>query len=119
MRILVIGGAGYFGSHMFEVLADVGHHVVVLDNFSTGHRSSVRSAELITGDVRESARLDALLPAHRFEAVTHIAACSQVAESRRNPGRYYGDTVAGSSALLDALVRQNVSLLIFEKGALT
>jgi len=117
MKILVVGGAGYIGSHMLKMLAGTGHRVVVLDNLSTGHRSAVRSAVFVEGDVAERARLDDLFAAHGFGAVMHFAAFSQVAESMRDPGRYYANNVAGTAALLDAMVRHRVNRLIFSSTA--
>jgi UDP-glucose 4-epimerase len=84
MRILVVGGAGYIGAHMSKLLAESGHEVVVLDDLSTGHRAAVRWGRLELASMAESALLDRLFGAQRFDAVMHFAALSLVGESMRS-----------------------------------
>jgi UDP-glucose 4-epimerase len=117
MKLLVSGGAGYIGSHMVLRLLEDGHEVVVLDDLSSGHRDAVRGAPLVQGDVADRALLDRLFAATRFDAVLHFAGFSQVAESVRNPGRYYRNNVGGAVSLLDAMAAHGVGRLVFSSSA--
>ena len=87
-HILVVGGAGYIGSHMVWLLGQRGVQVTVLDNLSTGHRDAVLHGRLIEGDMADAAWLDSLFAQHRFDAVMHFASCIQVAESVTDPAKY-------------------------------
>jgi len=117
--ILVVGGAGYIGSHMVKFLARAGYRVVVLDNLSTGHADAVRYGELIVGDMADTALLDRLFHSHRFDAVMHFAAFSLVGESVDDPGKYYRNNVANTLNLLDAMVRHQVRHFVFSSTAAT
>lgn len=117
--ILVVGGAGYIGSHMVKFLARTGHRVVVLDNLSTGHADAVRYGELIVGDMADTALLDRLFHSHRFDAVMHFAAFSLVGESVDDPGKYYRNNVANTLNLLDAMVRHQIRHFVFSSTAAT
>jgi UDP-glucose 4-epimerase len=116
-KILVVGGAGYIGSHMVKALLDAGHQVVTLDNLSTGFRDAVLGGEFVEGDIADSALLDELLPSHGFDAVMHFAAHIQVGESVENPGKYYTNNVANTLNLLNAMVRHRVNHFIFSSTA--
>lgn len=117
--ILVVGGAGYIGSHMVKFLARAGYRVVVLDNLSTGHADAVRYGELIVGDMADTALLDRLFHSHRFDAIMHFAAFSLVGESVDDPGKYYRNNVANTLNLLDAMVRHQVRHFVFSSTAAT
>jgi len=115
-RVLITGGAGYVGSHCTKALAAAGHEAVVFDNLLFGHREFVRWGPLIEGDVRDSAALDAVLSAYRYDAVMHFAALAYVGESVTAPGRYYDVNVNGTRTLLDAMVRAGVSSIVFSSS---
>ncbi len=117
MRILVVGGAGYIGSHMVKRLAQDGHEVVVLDDLSTGHREAARFGEMVEGDLGDSALLDRLLGQRRFAAVMHFGAYSQVGESLRRPAAYYRNNVLHTLNLLDAMRAHGVERLVFASTA--
>lgn len=117
--ILVVGGAGYIGSHMVKYLARAGYHVVVLDNLSTGHADAVRYGELVVGDMADTELLDRLFHSHRFDAVIHFAAFSLVGESVSDPGKYYRNNIANTLNLLDAMVRHQVKHFVFSSTAAT
>ena len=117
MNVLVVGGAGYIGSHMVSALTDAGHSCVVLDNLSTGYREVVANATFVEADMCDAAVLDALFNAHRIDAVMHFASFIQVAESVRTPGRYYRNDVCGTLGLLEAMVRADVRRLVFSSTA--
>ena len=91
--ILVTGGAGYIGSHMVKALRRAGYRVVVLDNLSEGHRAAIADEELIDGDLGDKGTVRAVLRRHRPQAIFHFAAFCSVAESVRNPHRYYHNNV--------------------------
>src|SRR5438309_918999 len=105
MRILVIGGAGYIGSHAVRLLLGRGHDVWVYDNLSLGHRAAVPADRLILGDLSEVARLDHAVVAHRIEAVMHFAAFAQVGESVREPAKYYQNNLVNTLNLMECLRR--------------
>lgn len=119
MRILVVGGAGYIGSHAVRCFEEHGHAVIVYDNLSLGHREAVRPEQLIVGDLRDTSRLTDTLRTHQPDAVVHFAAFTAVGESVRDPARYYANNVAGSLALLDAMRAAHVSRIVFSSTAAT
>jgi UDP-glucose 4-epimerase len=119
MNILVVGGAGYIGSHMVKMLARAGHRVTTLDNLATGHADAVRYGEFVQGDMADTALLDRLLASSRFDAVMHFAAFSLVGESMTYPAKYYRNNVANTLNLLDAMVRHGVQYFIFSSTAAT
>lgn len=116
-RILVVGGAGYIGSHMVKLLLNDGHEVVTLDNLSTGFRDAVVGGDFIEGDLADTALLDRVLGGRPFDAIMHFAAYIQVGESVENPGKYYRNNVANTLNLLNAMVRHSVPNFIFSSTA--
>lgn len=115
--ILVVGGAGYIGSHMAKMLVQSGHEVIVLDNLSTGFRDAVRYGRLIEGDLADQTLLDRIFTENSIAAVMHFAALSQVGESVREPARYYRNNVTNTQNLLDAMLRHQVKRFIFSSTA--
>jgi UDP-glucose 4-epimerase len=115
--ILVVGGAGYIGSHMAKILVQSGHSVIVLDNLCTGFRDAVRYGRLVEGDLADSTLLDQIFTENDVAAVLHFAALSQVGESMREPARYYRNNVANTQNLLDAMLRHGVKRFIFSSTA--
>lgn len=119
MKVLVVGGAGYIGSHMVKWLSNQGHDVIVLDNLTTGFRQAAKYGELVVGDLADINTLENLFRRHRFDAVMHFAAYSLVGESVVNPAKYYRNNVANTLNLLDVMVRHNVKHFIFSSTAAT
>jgi UDP-glucose 4-epimerase len=118
MRVLVVGGAGYIGSVTVEQLILAGHRVVVLDNLRLGHRQAVHpEATLVQAELQDVATVTDLLRRHQIEAVMHFAAYSLVGESMQQPERYFGNNVAGTIALLDALLAAGVRRFVFSSTA--
>ena len=117
MKALVIGGAGYIGSHMVRVLERSGHDVAVFDNFSTGHRAAIAAVRLFEGDLLRSADLDAALGGFRPDLVLHFAAKSLVGESMADPAIYYENNVVGTHQVLAALRRHGVQRFVFSSTA--
>lgn len=115
--VLVVGGAGYIGSHMVKALLENGYRVVILDNLSTGNHRLIIGGEFIQGDLGDPAVLDALFAAHRIDAVMHFAAFSLVGESVADPLKYYHNNVAGTARLVDAMLRHRVRHFIFSSTA--
>jgi UDP-glucose-4-epimerase GalE len=119
--LLVVGGAGYIGSHTVRHLAEAGERVVVLDNLSLGHRDAIVSpgVQLVVGDLGDPALLDALFTTHQFDTVIHLAACSVVGESVAEPLKYYANNVAAPIGLLDAMRRHGCRQFILSSTAAT
>jgi len=117
MNILVVGGAGYIGSHMVRYLAERGASPVVFDNLSTGHRSAVGDATLVVGDLADRAAIGQTLIDHDIDAVMHFASSIQVGESVSDPAKYYRNNVAHTQNLLDAMVEHAVRYLVFSSTA--
>lgn len=111
MAVLVIGGAGYIGSHAAHVLRRKGYEVIIYDNLSTGHRELADGFELIVGDIADSAKLAGVL--RRCDAVMHFAACAYVGESVANPKKYFHNNVTAGLTLLDAVIESRVRKFIF------
>ena len=116
-KILVVGGAGYIGSHMVLRLAHAGYDVVVFDNLSNGHRDAVLAGELVIGDLSDRSALSRLFMAHRFDAVMHFASSIQVGESMQLPARYYANNVGNTIHLIEAMIEHGVQRLIFSSTA--
>ena len=89
MKVLVVGGAGYIGSHMVRLLDQAGHQIVVLDNLSTGFAAAVTAGELVVGDMKDRPLVEQVLGDHQIDAVMHFAACALVGESVIAPAKYY------------------------------
>ena len=115
--ILVVGGAGYIGSHMVKDLLRAGYPVVVLDNLSKGHRELVPGGHFVEGDIGDAALLDRLFSEHQIGAVMHFAAFSLVGESVGEPLAYYRNNVAHTVELLYAMFRHDVRHFIFSSSA--
>lgn len=118
MRVLVTGGAGYIGSVVTEELVKGGHEAVVYDSLYKGHREAVVSgAKFVEGDLMNVELLRATLRENRIEAVIHMAADSLVGESVEKPAKYYRNNVVAGLALLDAMIEEKVSRLVFSSTA--
>jgi len=114
MRIFVVGGAGYVGSHCVKRLVAAGHGVVVLDNLSAGHRRAVDAkATLIVGDLADRPLVDAQLAGGRFDAVMHFAAFLNVGESVQRPLAYWRNNVANTLNLLESMEAHGVRRFVF------
>ena len=118
-NILVIGGAGYIGSHMVRMLANQGYNPVVFDNLSKGHREAVANYPFELGDLGDKARLTEVFKKYGIEAVMHFAAFAEVGESVKEPSKYYHNNVAKVLDLLDALVENDIKYFVFSSTAAT
>ena len=120
MAILVLGGAGYIGSHTVYELIEAGRDVVVADNLLTGFKAAVHpKARFYQLDIRDRGALDTLFQAEKIEGVIHFAASSQVGESMSNPLKYYDNNLYGTMVLLQSMVAHGVDKIVFSSTAAT
>lgn len=118
MKVAVLGGAGYIGSHTVKGLIEKGHKVTVIDNLQTGHREAVHDlAEFFCGDIRDRDFLRFALIGGGFDAVIHFAACSLVGESVETPLKYYSNNVGGTISLLEVMVEAKIDKIVFSSTA--
>lgn len=118
LRVLVVGGAGYIGSHMVKRLGQLGCRVTTLDDLSSGHNDAVLSGDFVQGSVADEGLLNRLL-GRGFDAVMHFASFIQVGESVRQPARYYINNVVNTLTLLEAMRSHGVLNFIFSSTAAT
>lgn len=119
MNILVIGGAGYVGSHTVRKLTREGHSVWVYDNLSRGHRASVPEGRLIEGELGDRKQLESVLADKKIEAVMHFAAFALVGESVAQPAMYYQNNVTATLELLEAMRAAAVTKIVFSSTTAT
>ena len=120
MRLLVLGGAGYIGSHTALELIKKGHEVIIVDNLVTGYETAVPDkAVFYQGDIRNLEFLDNLFKTEKIDAVIHFAAYSLVGESVTNPLKYYDNNLYGTKVLLEAMIKNNVNKIVFSSTAAT
>lgn len=120
MTILVLGGAGYIGSHTVYGLIDNGEDVVIIDNLLTGHKEAIHpKARFYKGDIRDREFLDDVFKKEKIDAVIHFAACSLVGESMEKPLKYYDNNLCGTKILLDSMVANGIDKIVFSSTAAT
>ena len=120
MKFLVLGGAGYIGSHTAIELLNDGYEVVIADNLVTGYLKAVpEEATFYQGDIRDEQFLDNLFQKEKIDAVIHFAAFSLVGESVVNPLKYYENNLYGTKVLLDAMIENGVDKIVFSSTAAT
>lgn len=118
--ILVLGGAGYIGSHTVYELIEAGENVVVVDNLETGFRKAVHpDAKFYQGDIRDRAFIDYVFEKEDIDGVIHFAANSQVGESMVNPLKYYNNNLCGTEVLLESMVAHGINKIVFSSTAAT
>jgi len=118
-RVLVTGGAGYIGSHTAKLLHSNGVEPIILDNLSTGNRSSVRWGQFVHGDILDTSSLTRTLTQYKPDAVVHFAASAYVGESVEDPSKYYRNNVVGTLSLLDACRHAEIDKVIFSSSCAT
>jgi len=117
-KVLVVGGAGYIGSHMVKRLGQLGCLVTTLDDLSSGHRDAVLSGDFVQGSIADADLLDRLL-SQGFDAVMHFASFIQVGESVQQPAKYYQNNVVNTLNLLEAMRAHGIQKFIFSSTAAT
>lgn len=120
MAILVLGGAGYIGSHAVDQLVAKNQEVVVVDNLLTGHRQAVHEkATFYEGDIRDKAFLTNVFEQEQIDGVIHFAASSLVGESVEKPLKYFNNNVYGMQILLEVMQEHDVKHIVFSSTAAT
>lgn len=120
MSILVLGGAGYIGSHAVDQLINQGYKVVVIDNLLTGHRQAIHEeAVFYEGDIRDKAFMESVFEKETIEGVMHFAASSLVGESVEKPLKYFNNNVYGMEILLEVMEQFGVKNIVFSSTAAT
>ncbi len=120
MTVLVLGGAGYIGSHTVYELIDQGEDVVIVDNLETGFKEAVHPlARFYQGDIRNREFIDSVFDKEKIDAVIHFAANSLVGESMINPLKYYDNNLCGTKVLLESMIAHEVKKIVFSSTAAT
>ena len=117
INVLVVGGAGFIGSHMIKSLDQNGCRITVLDNLSSGHANAVLAGNMVVGDLSDGLFLDSLFSSCSFDVVMHFASSILVGESVKDPAKYYRNNVTNTQNLLDVMIRHNVKNLVFSSTA--
>ena len=118
-NILVVGGAGYIGSHAVKMLGAAGYNPVVYDNLSKGHREAAQNFKFIEGDLGDYAKILRVLKDEKITAVMHFAAFIEVGESVKEPSKYYNNNFVKVVTLLDAIKEAGVKYFVFSSTAAT
>lgn len=118
-EILIVGGAGYIGSHMAKYLHGKGMTPVVLDNLSLGHKEAVKWGSLYEGNLDDQELLADIFAKHDIQAVMHFAALCYVGESVTAPLKYYQNNVASTLGLLESMLDHGISKMIFSSTCAT
>jgi UDP-glucose 4-epimerase len=116
-RILVVGGAGYVGSHMVKMLGQKGCQVTTLDNLSNGHRDAVIHGEFVQADLTDVKAIESIFSGCKFDAVMHFASFIEVGASVRDPAAFYRNNVANTLNLLEVMRAHSVGQFIFSSTA--
>ena len=116
-NILIVGGAGYIGSHVVKMLDQAGYYPIILDNLSTGSVQAVTRGLFIQGDIADNLVLDRVFQTYSISAVMHFAALTDVGESIVNPQKYYFNNVANTMNLLHAMMKYQVKMFVFSSTA--
>jgi UDP-glucose 4-epimerase len=114
--ILIVGGAGYVGSHTNKLLSRTGFRTVVFDNLSTGHRELAKWGEFFLGDLSDKERIRRCFSQYPIQAVMHFSGLAYVGESMDQPARYYHSNVLNTLRLLEVMREFSVSHLIFSSS---
>ncbi|RYZ14540.1 MAG: UDP-glucose 4-epimerase GalE [Alphaproteobacteria bacterium] len=112
-RILIVGGAGYIGSHAAKAVRQAGIEPVVLDDLTSGHAHAVRWGPLVKADIRNAEAVRAALREYRPESVMQFAARIEVGEGEKNPSHFYDNNVAGTLNLVNVMLEEGVKNLVF------
>ena len=118
-NILVVGGAGFIGSHAARDLKEAGFNPIIFDNLSEGHRESVCANDFIHGDIEDSNLLNQVFNEKKIEAVMHFSAYAYVGESVENPEKYYRNNVTATLNLLSCMLKNKINNFIFSSSCAT
>lgn len=118
-NILIVGGAGYIGSHTVKLLQKRFYNCIVLDNLVYGHREAVKDCQFIQGDLMDKPTIQNIFNEHTIDAVIHFAAYAYVGESVAKPNKYYQNNVVGTLNLLDVMLEHKVKHIVFSSTCAT
>jgi UDP-glucose 4-epimerase len=116
-KVLVVGGAGFIGSHVNKMLRQAGYETLVFDNLSLGNALSVAKSQFVLGDICQEDELNTLFTQNQFDGVMHFAAFTDVGESMTDPSSYYINNVSNTIKLLNAMRAHHVKYFIFSSSA--
>ncbi len=121
MKVLVLGGAGYIGSHTVYELINKNHEVIIIDNLETGYKQAIhKNAKFYEGDLRNKSFLNEVFKKENdIDGIIHFAANSLVGESMENPLKYYDNNLIGTKILLEAMLENNITKIVFSSTAAT
>lgn len=121
MKVLVLGGAGYIGSHTVYELINKNHEVIIIDNLETGYKQAIhKNAKFYEGDLRNKSFLNEVFKKESdIDGIIHFAANSLVGESMENPLKYYDNNLIGTKILLEAMLENNITKIVFSSTAAT
>ena len=120
MNLLVLGGAGYIGSHFVKLSLELKHNIIIVDNLLTGHIESIPvAAKFYKGDIRDKVFLDKVFSENKIDACIHFAASSLVGESMKKPLKYFDNNIYGTIVLLETMAKHKVNKIIFSSSAAT
>ncbi|MEN2998160.1 MAG: UDP-glucose 4-epimerase GalE [Brevinematia bacterium] len=119
MVVLVVGGAGYIGSHVNKLLSKKGYKTVVFDNLVYGHREFLKWGEFVLGDLSNIEQIRLCFRKYKFDAVMHFSAYAYVGESVENPSKYYFNNVSYTLNLLQVMLENGVNNFIFSSTCAT
>jgi UDP-glucose 4-epimerase len=117
VKIFIVGGAGYIGSHMVKAAYEKGNEVITLDNLSTGHKDAVLYGKFEFCDILDKVELNRIFKKYKPDVVMHFSAFSLVGESVSDPYKYYHNNVAGTLNLLKTMIDNNCKKFIFSSSA--
>lgn len=117
--ILIVGGAGYIGSHTNKALTEAGYETIVLDNLSYGHKEAVKWGTFCQCDLKDIDDLDKVFTEYDIDAVMHFSSFIEVGESVQNPEKYYTNNVVNTMNLLKVMLKHNVKKFIFSSTCAT
>jgi len=116
-NVLIVGGAGYVGSHVNQLLCQKGYQTVIFDNLSRGSKENVVGGEFVQGDLGNIEELNDLFKKYSFDAIIHFAALTDVGESFKSPSAYYQENVVNSLNLINKAVENKVKAFVFSSSA--
>lgn len=117
--ILIVGGAGYIGSHVNKLLTEKNYETIVLDNLSCGHKESIKWGEFCQVDLADVDKLDEVFTNYDIDAVMHFSSFIEVGESVQNPEKYYTNNVVNTMNLLNVMKKHDVKKFIFSSTCAT
>jgi UDP-glucose 4-epimerase len=118
MNVLVIGGAGYIGSHVVKALLDRGESITVFDNLSSGLRENIfPETEFVHGDILDKSKVLEVMGRQKYDAVIHLAALKAAGESMEIPGTYAENNIGGTIHIVNSIVEKGIDTLVFSSSA--